>query len=78
MNLKLDSKPSMKCVCGSQAKLQYEDIPTLWNDKFINVKNCPVYICDICGEGLVPDSHEIGQRAKLADGIGLNEIEFEA
>jgi YgiT-type zinc finger domain-containing protein len=68
----------MKCWnCGGQATLQYKDMPTLWSGISINIKNCPVYHCDECGEGVVMDSWEIGQRAKYAFSIGLNEIEFE-
>lgn len=71
-------KQYVKCWnCSEQAKLQYKDTPDLVHGEFIVVKNAPLYHCDECGEGVVPDVMEIDSRARHAYSIGVKEIEFE-
>ena len=71
-------KETMKCECGSQAKLLYRDMPIRVNGKIVVVKNAPGYVCDECGEGMTKGSDSIRttDQAKVAFEKNWGEIEF--
>lgn len=69
---------TLKCICGSQAKLQLRDMPVRVDGKIVIVKNSPGYVCSKCGEGMTKgsDSLRMTDRAKLAVENSWDEIEF--
>jgi YgiT-type zinc finger domain-containing protein len=72
------AKETLKCICGSVAKVQYRDMPVRVNGKMVTVKNSPGYVCSECGEGMTKgsDSLRMTDRAKIAFENNWAEIEF--
>ncbi len=72
------AKATMKCICGSRAKLQFRDMPIRVAGKLVIVRNAPGYVCSECGEGMTKgsDSLRMTDRAKIAFENDWDEIEF--
>ncbi|QZN76200.1 YgiT-type zinc finger protein [Paenibacillus sp. DR312] len=67
-----------RCLCGSQAQLQYKNERGRIRDKVVRIRNVPVIYCEDCQEsfmtGLV--SLSFAERVKRAVELGVNELEF--
>jgi len=55
----------MKCpLCGGELKKEVMNYEKRWGDKIYSFKNVPVFVCENCGDVLIP-----GEAAKAMEDI---------
>lgn len=46
----------MKCLCGNETQLEYRTQYGRYKDKYIDVYNTPIQMCNNCGESFMTGS----------------------